>query len=577
MREYDLVIRGGDIVDGSGADVYRADVAIKGDRIMTVGIVEGTGSEEIDASGKIVTPGFVDVHTHYDGQVTWEHQLAPSSDHGITTVVMGNCGVGFAPVRSSDHQLVIKLMEGVEDIPEIVMSEGVPWNWETFPEYLAALDKREMDIDFATQIPHSPLRVYVMGERGANLEAATDDDLHRMRELTREAIECGALGVTTSRNLFHRFRSGKFAPSVNTAEDELLALAGGLKDAGSGVFQLNLNIDAEPEDEVKIITNLIRQSSRPLNFSLLDLRRRPENWGMFVDALGQAEKEGLPLRGHYPPRPIGLLFGLDLTLHPFSLNPSFRPLADLPLSEKVARMRDPELRARIIAEEPEDPNPVFVNMIRNATTLYVLSDPADYFPGAEDMLEAKAKRLGVPFRELIYDELLNDDGHAILVAANSDVHEYFDKTGDVLDRPNLIMGLGDGGAHYGSICDAIYTTYVLTHRLGKQGLTLPKAIKALTSDSAASVGLHDRGLIKPGYKADLNVIDINRLTLRRPSMEHTLPAGGKRLVQKAEGYEATIVSGAVTYRNGQATGALPGRLIRGAKPAPDDRIAVAAE
>lgn len=568
MAQFQLIVRNGTIVDGSGGEPFQADIGIQAGVIAAIGTISERGDEEIDATGRIVTPGFVDVHTHYDGQITWEHQFAPSSQHGVTTVVMGNCGVGFAPVRDGDHDLVIRLMEGVEDIPQIVMAEGVPWNWRTFPEYLDALAERKADIDFACQLPHSPLRVFVMGERGANLEPATDDDLEAMRALTREAVEAGALGVSTSRNLFHRFRDGKLAPSVNTPEDELIALASGLADAGSGVFQLNLNIDAEADGEVAAISRIARETGRPVNFSLLDLAFRPDNWGTYVEALRQADEDGIPLRGQFLPRPIGLLFGLDLTLHHFALNPSFRPLANLPLAEKVARMRDPELRARLLAEEPDDPNPSFVAIIHNAKKLFALSDPADYHPRPEDMLDVKAQQAGISFKEMVYDALLEDDGRAVLAVVGSDTDAYLEKTRDLFDRPNLVVGLGDGGAHYASVCDAPYPTYILTQRIGENGLPLPKAIQALSSKAAESLGLYDRGRLSIGYKADLNIIDIDRLTLHRPSIEQSLPAGGKRLVQKAQGYAATIVNGVVTYKEGIATGALPGRLVRGEQPRP---------
>ena len=559
MAQFQLIVRNGTIVDGSGGEPFQADIGIQAGVIAAIGTISERGDEEIDATGRIVTPGFVDVHTHYDGQITWEHQFAPSSQHGVTTVVMGNCGVGFAPVRDGDHDLVIRLMEGVEDIPQIVMAEGVPWNWRTFPEYLDALAERKADIDFACQLPHSPLRVFVMGERGANLEPATDDDLEAMRALTREAVEAGALGVSTSRNLVHRFRDGKLAPSVNTPEDELIALASGLADAGSGVLA---------DGEVAAISRIARETGRPVNFSLLDLAFRPDNWGTYVEALRQADEDGIPLRGQFLPRPIGLLFGLDLTLHHFALNPSFRPLANLPLAEKVARMRDPELRARLLAEEPDDPNPSFVAIIHNAKKLFALSDPADYHPRPEDMLDVKAQQAGISFKEMVYDALLEDDGRAVLAVVGSDTDAYLEKTRDLFDRPNLVVGLGDGGAHYASVCDAPYPTYILTQRIGENGLPLPKAIQALSSKAAESLGLYDRGRLSIGYKADLNIIDIDRLTLHRPSIEQSLPAGGKRLVQKAQGYAATIVNGVVTYKEGIATGALPGRLVRGEQPRP---------
>jgi len=566
--QYDLVIRGGAIVDGTGAAPYVADVAVQDGVIAQIGSVSGSGREEIDARGLTVTPGFVDVHTHYDGQITWESRMAPSSNHGVTTIVMGNCGVGFAPVRPGDHQLMIKLMEGVEDIPEVVMAEGVPFNWSSFPDYLDALEQREADVDFATQIPHSPLRVFVMGQRGADLERPTLEDLVEMRRCVTEAVKAGALGVASSRNLFHRFRSGELAPSVTTEQDEVLALAEGLKDAGTGVFQCNPNLDNDAETELELFRNIAETAGCPVTFSLIATPFRPDNWAKYVAGVEQAEADGLDIRAQFMPRPMGVLYGLDLSFHPFSLNPSYRPLADLPLAEKVKRMRDPELRARLLSEEPEDPNPAFVGLLKATMALYRLTDPADYNFAPEDSLQAQAERRGVPAKEVIYDALLEDDGHAILCSYSSRVSDYLDSTRDLIGRDNMIVALGDGGAHYGMICDAAYTTYMLTGRVGRDGLALPTVIKSLTSQPARSVGLADRGVIGLGYKADLNVLDAENMLLFRPQVKADLPSGGKRLSQKSKGYVATIVSGTVTYRDGEATGALPGRLIRGAKSAP---------
>ncbi|WP_336971842.1 N-acyl-D-amino-acid deacylase family protein [Sphingobium aromaticiconvertens] len=568
-NQYDIVIRGGMIVDGTGAEPFVGDVAVRDGVIVDIGAVSGSGREEINASGLTVTPGFVDVHTHYDGQITWESRMAPSSDHGVTTVVMGNCGVGFAPVRDGDHQLMIKLMEGVEDIPEVVMAEGVPFNWSSFPDYLDALAQRESDVDFATQIPHSPLRVFVMGERGANLEPPTLEDLVEMRRCVSEAVKAGALGVASSRNLFHRFRSGEFAPSVTTELDEVLALAEGLKDAGAGTFQCNPNLDNDAETEMKIFRTIAETTGCPVTFSLIATPFRSENWGRYVAGVQQAKADGLTIRAQFMPRPMGVLYGLDLSYHPFSLNPSFREIAKLPLEEKVARMRDPELRARLLSEEPEDPNPSFVGLLKSITALYRINDPADYNFAPEDSLQAEAERHGVPAHELIYDALLEDDGHAILCSYSQNVRHYLDMSRDLIGQDNMIIALGDGGAHYGMICDAAYTTYMLTGRLGRDGLDLPTVIKALTSQPAKSVGLGDRGVLAPGYKADVNIIDIDNMVLYRPKVKADLPAGGKRLTQKSKGYIATIVSGAVTYRNGEATGALPGRLVRGVRGAPE--------
>jgi len=565
---YDMVIRGGTIVDGTGAPPYRGDVAIDDGRIAAIGAVHGAGSEEIDARGLVVTPGFVDVHTHYDGQITWENTLAPSSNHGVTTVVMGNCGVGFAPVRRGDEQLMIKLMEGVEDIPEVVMAAGVPFNWSSFPEYLDALEQREADVDFATQIPHSPLRVFVMGQRGADLEPPTSEDLVEMRRCVTEAVKAGALGVASSRNLFHRFRSGQFAPSVKSEVDEVLALAEGLRDAGCGIFQCNPNLDNDAETEMALFRTIAEQTGCQVTFSLIYMAVRSDNWAKYVEGLKQARVDGLDIRAQFMPRPMGVLYGLDLSYHPFSLNPSYRPLAGLPLPEKVAAMRDPELRARIIGEEPSDPNPAFVGLIKAITALFEMSDPADYNFAPEDSIQARAAREGRDPREAIYDALLENDGKAILCSYSNEVQEYLDMSRELIGEDNSIVALGDGGAHYGMICDAAYTTYMLTGRMKRDALALPVAIKAMTSQPAASVGLNDRGTLAIGYKADINLIDIDKMLLHRPQVKADLPAGGKRLTQKSEGYVATIVSGKVTYRNGVATGALPGRLVRGRRGAP---------
>ncbi|QTH24990.1 amidohydrolase family protein (plasmid) [Rhizorhabdus wittichii] len=568
--QFDLVIRGGTIVDGTGTQPYIADVGVRDGLIVEVGSLTGTGREEIDASGLTVTPGFVDIHTHYDGQITWENRMIPSSNHGVTTIVMGNCGVGFAPVREGDHHLMIKLMEGVEDIPEVVMAEGVPFNWKSFPDYLDVLEQRECDVDFATQIPHSPLRVFVMGERGANLEPPTSDDLVEMRRCVAEAVQAGALGVASSRNLFHRFRSGKLAPSVNTEVDEILALAQGLTDAGTGVFQCNPNLDNDARDEMAVFRTIAETTGRPVNFSLIHMPNDATNWHRYIEGIRQARADGLTISGQFLPRPLGVLYGLDLSFNPFSLNPSYRAIAGLPLAEKVARLRDPELRARLIAEEPDDPSPSFVGMIKSISSLYRLTDPVRYDFRPENSLQAEAERLGRPEREVIYDALLEDEGRAILASFATDILPYLDKSAVLFGEENLIPALGDGGAHYGMVCDAAYTTYLLSCRVGDRGLDLPTAVRSLTSQPARSVGLADRGVVAAGYKADLNVLDLDAMMLRRPQIKADLPAGGKRLSQQSTGYVATVVSGAVTYRNGEASGALPGRLIRGTRNAPSE-------
>jgi len=574
MPDYDLIIRGGKIYDGSGGEPFLADIAINGGVIVAVGDVEGSGREEIDASDRIVTPGFVDVHTHYDGQITWENRLAPSSDHGVTTVVMGNCGVGFAPSRPEHRQLMIKLMEGVEDIPEVVMAEGVPFNWETFPEYLDALEQRESDIDFAAQLPHSPLRVYVMGERGANLEPPTQEDLAEMRRLTAEAIEAGALGVTTSRSYAHQFRDGRPAPSVKSEDQEVLALAQGLRDAGKGVFQMVPSYDVTAAERMDLLDDIARTSGRPVSFTFMQTPVGEGDWQEMVSRLERSKEQGLEVRGQIIPRPTGALLGLELSMHPFSFNPSFREIEHLPLEEKVERMRDPAFRKKLIAEEPTDPQAFFVYVISDLDSMFVLGNPPNYNPRSDESIGARARAMGVDPRELIYDALLQRDGREVLYRplGNSEGDKFESSGRNLVRNDRTFPALGDGGAHYSMICDAAYTTYFLTYWVrdarDDKKIELPYAVRKLTYEPSYAVGLHDRGLIRPGYKADLNVIDMERLHLYAPHVVYNLPTGGRRLQQRADGYDATIVSGVVTYRNGRSTGALPGRLVRGGKEAP---------
>jgi len=572
---FDLVIRGGTVIDGTGGDPLEADVAVQDGRIAVVGSVSQGGREEVDASDRLVTPGFVDIHTHYDGQVTWEHTLGPSSGHGVTTVVMGNCGVGFAPARADQRELMIKLMEGVEDIPEAVMATGVPWNWETFPEYLDALQRRTADIDFAAQLPPSPLRVYVMGERGAELAPPSADDLAEMRRLTAEAVRSGAVGVTTSRTWAHRFKSGKPAPSVSTEDEEILALADGLRDAGAGVFQLVPNTDLPPEQQVALLRQIAERSGRPVSFSYLQSPNQPGGWRDILRGMEAARRDGHMIRGQVLPRPTGALLGLELSFHPFVLNPGFRALIDLPLSEKVTAMRRPEVRARLLSEEPEDPNIFFKYVVGEHRDLYVLGDPPNYHPGPEESIAAMAGRQGREPLEVIYDLLLERDGREVLYRPMGNMEdEHFESVGrNLLRHDQTVLGLGDGGAHYSMICDAAYPTYFLTYWVrdapADRRIELPLAIKMLTAEPAAAMGWDDRGLVKAGAKADLNVIDLDRLHLHAPRPSYDLPAGGRRLRQQADGYDATFVSGVMTYRAGVATGALPGRLVRGASTRPD--------
>jgi N-acyl-D-aspartate/D-glutamate deacylase len=515
-----------------------------------------------------VTPGFVDIHTHYDGQATWENRMAPSSNHGVTTVLTGNCGVGFAPCKPEQREMLVAVMEGVEDVPEVVMTEGLPWSWETFPEYLDALDERQFDIDVATQVPHSAIRVYVMGERAAAYQPPSGADLARMRALTSEAVRAGAFGVTTSRNMMHRTVAGQLAPSLYSEEDELVELGKGLSDAGAGVFQLIPSITAPAKSEFRLMRRIAEESGRPLSYSLLQMPSgRAEEWRESLDELDAANADDVIMRAQVAPRPVGMLFGLDLSFHPFSLHPSFRPLRDKTLAEKVAAMRDPEFRRQLLSEEPEDTNPVSIKTVRNFKYSYPMGDKPDYEPKLEDRIDRRAAALGVTPEELAYDLLLEQDGRAILYNPGANYRDgNLDAVREMLGHRHTVVGLADGGAHYGMICDGSFPTFYL-YRWARdaaedQRIPLEEAVAALTSAPADTVGLHDRGRIVKGAKADLNVIDLDRLNLRAPVVLRDLPAGGKRLHQAADGYVATVVSGVVTYREGKHTGSLPGRLVR---------------
>jgi N-acyl-D-aspartate/D-glutamate deacylase len=572
VPELDVVIRGGTVADGTGAPLREADVAIRGGRIAEVGAVTQRGVEEIDARGLLVTPGFVDVHTHYDGQATWDSRLSPSSWHGVTTAVTGNCGVGFAPCRPEDHGTLIRLMEGVEDIPGVVLAEGLPWNWETFPQFLDALEAKPYDIDFAAQLPHAALRVYVMGQRGADREPATAQDIAAMARIAREAVEAGALGFSTSRTLNHRSSDGKPTPTLTAAEDELLGIARALGDARKGVLQFVSDF-ADAAAEMGMLRRLVEQSGRPLSVSMVQAEQSPQAWRRLLGFLDDAAAAGLPMRGQVAGRPVGLMFGLETTLNPFCTHASWKAIAALPLAGKLARLRDPAFRAQILAERPESQAPFLTHVLQNFEKMYVLGDPPDYEQPKDRAVGAQARARGVPAHALALDVMLANDGRGMLYFPFLNYAESsLDASLAMMKNPNTILGLGDGGAHLGTICDSSFTTHMLTHwtrdRTRGEKVPVETVVKWHAHDTAAAVGLCDRGLLRPGYKADLNVIDYDRLTLRPPRMSHDLPAGGRRLVQDAEGYRLAIVSGQVTYRDGRPTGALPGRLLRGAQAAP---------
>ena len=573
MTMCDLLVRGGTIVDGSGGEPFAGDVAIQDGVIVSVGAFTGEAREVIDATGLTVTPGFVDIHTHYDGQAIWSEELSPSSSHGVTTVVIGNCGVGFAPCRDADHDRLIRLMEGVEDIPGVVMAEGLSWDWESFPDYLNALEARPRDIDVAALLPHSPLRVFVMGERGAQREAATADDLEKMQALTREALDAGAIGFATSRLLIHRTKAGENIPSYQADVEELKAIAGAMRDADTGVLQMVLDAPFSSwTDELAHLLTVAKAAGRPATFTLGTSNTGEPVWQDALRICEEANEQGLKISPQILPRPVGMICGFELSSHPFSLCPSYEAIAALPLDQQLPHLRDPEFRAKLVAEKPHDGHPLAM-MTRNWDWIFPLSDPPNYEPPAESSVGAQARSLDITPEEVAYDLLMNGgDGKGMLYNTLGNFYNgRLDTIHDLITHPDTVMGLGDGGAHYAAICDASYPTFLLTYwtrdRDGPR-LSIPQAVRALTSRPAETMGLRDRGRIAPGYKADINIIDLNALHLHAPQVRYDLPGGGRRLDQKATGFVATIVSGEVIRRSDDATGARPGRLVRGAQTVP---------
>ena len=570
-HRYDLVIRHGTIVDGGGGTPFDGDVAVRDGVIAAVGRVAARGRQEIDARGQLVTPGFVDIHTHYDGQATWDARLQPSSWHGVTTVVAGNCGVGFAPCRAADHDRLIRLMEGVEDIPFPVLTAGLPWNWESFPDYLDAVGHRRFDVDLGLQLPHAALLVFVMGERGADREPATSADIATMAALARAAVAAGALGFTTSRTLNHRTSDGQPTPTLTAAEDELLGIALGLKAANAGVLQFVSDF-ADPLAEFAMLRRLCETSGRPLSFSLAQSSRAPNGWKTLLAALGQATAAGLPMRAQVAPRAVGVLLGLELTLNPFSLYPAYRAIAHLPLAERAARLADAAFRTELLAGRPEQRDALGASTLVNWAEMYALGDDPDYEPAAAASVAARAAARGVAPEHVAIDQMLANGGRGMIYVPFLNYADgSLDPSYAMLVHPDAVPGLSDGGAHVGMICDGSFPTSLLTHwtRDRRRGprLAVEAVVRMQSHDTAAALGLGDRGRIAPGLRADLNVIDYARLRLHAPQVAYDLPAGGRRLVQRADGYTATIVAGEVTYRDGEPTGALPGRLLRGARGA----------
>jgi N-acyl-D-amino-acid deacylase len=580
---HDLIIRGGHVVDGTGNEPQTADVAIDNGIVTEIGRVKGAARQTIEADGLTVTPGFVDIHTHYDAQATWDPHLTPSSWHGVTTAVCGNCGVGFAPAAPERREWLIELMEGVEDIPGAALAEGIQWSWETFPQYLDALDRAPLAVDLGTQVPHGAVRAYVMGERGAKNEPATTEDILAMAAIVKEGLLAGALGFSSSRTIGHKALDGEPVPGTFAAEDELFGIGQALKETGLGIFELapaGSGGDAAGDDpdaileEMDWMCRLAKEIARPVSFAMLQYDSRPNRWRECLDIAAQAAREGADVYPQIAGRPFGILAGHQTIANPYRGKPSYDALAALPIEEKAARLRDPEMRQRILTEGIAEGEYNFFADPAMFENVYPLGDPPSYEPSPEESVAAIARRAGRDVHELAYDMLLADDCRELLLLP---FMNYSDRSCDphreMILNPQAVLGLGDGGAHCGVICDASLQTFMLSHwtRDRSRGPKLPIewVVKRMTADTAKLYGLLDRGLLAPGYKADVNLFDATRVGLERPEMVHDLPSGARRLIQRAHGYEATLVSGQIIMDRGVATEARPGHLVRGARPAPE--------
>lgn len=579
----DLIIRNGTVVDGSGAPGVRADVAVSDGVVTEVGEVTDSATREIDAAGAIVTPGFIDIHTHFDGQVTWDPVVAPSSLHGVTTIAMGNCGVGFAPAEPDKHAWLISLLEGVEDIPGTALAEGLTWDWRTFPEYLDALETKPHTVDVASHVPHAALRTFVMGERGADhTEAPTEGEIAEMALQVRQALAAGAIGFATSRTEIHRTSEGQHIPTLTASEAELLAIADAMRAEGRGVVQLISDLYQTPDDDVAqreldLLETFTRVSGRPLSFTMQQAYHSPERWRFQMDWVDRMVAAGLDVKAQVASRPIGVLLGMQATANPFAFCASYGELGFAPLDEKLVALRDPERKRRILAEHAEMTaklEPGIVQQIMCGFDItFRLSDPVDYEMDKDWSIAAEAQRLGVDPASMVYDLLLEGDGTQLLyLPLFNFAHGNFDDIHDMITSPNTLFGLSDAGAHCGAICDASMTTSSMTvwsrDRTRGDKVPLEAIVHGHTARNAAHMGWGDRGLIAPGYLADLNVIDLDALACHPPTIVHDLPAGGRRLMQTAAGYRFTVKRGTVTFEDGEHTGALPGELVRGTRPAP---------
>ena len=562
---FEMVIRNGTIIDGTGRDRYVADIGINNGKIAKIGEIKESSDNIIDAENKLVTPGWVDVHTHYDGQATWDPILAPSSWHGVTTVVMGNCGVGFAPVKPKDREFLIELMEGVEDIPGAALSEGINWQWESFPEYLDALESFPRAIDVATQVPHGAIRAYVMGERCNSDYAPTKEEVNQMAELVREGVEAGALGFSSSKTLLHKDIKGEYMPGTFSGNEEMLALGLGMKGLNNSVFELVSDHLGEDE-EWQWVKDFQKQTG--LTVTLIATTAPAYKNNKMYNLAEQARIEGYEIRPQAAGRPTGVLHGLQSSFHVFVGHPTWRrELASLNHKELVARLRDPATKKKILSEETTIKNELLQDIPSLMAQVFPLGENPNYEPEFKDSVAGIAQKLKLDVMEVMYDLLIQGEGKELFYQPLGGYHTYdLEPQKKLLEHPNVLFGLSDGGAHCGVIADAGMPTFIMTHwgrdRTRGDKLSLEFIVKSLTSSTAEAFGMFDRGYLKEGLIADINIIDFDSLRLHRPEAIFDLPAGGRRLVQRPEGYEMTIKAGEVIFDNGTHTGALPGKLIR---------------